>query len=104
MLMSLFSQSGYEGGAHMAEETTNPSKAAPRSIIFTCLSTSLAGFFYLVSLLYASGCTSVDCIDDRLTAGTYDSPVLNIFHWAFSKRRIPDGPDTSYLLGWVIFL
>jgi amino acid transporter len=54
--MCLFSFSGYEGGAHMAEETTEATKSAPKGIIMTCVATALTGFTYLLGLLYASGC------------------------------------------------
>jgi amino acid transporter len=56
LLMCLFSFSGYEGGAHMAEETTNASISAPRGIILTCIANALTGFTYILGLLYASGC------------------------------------------------
>lgn len=53
LLMCLFSSSGYEGGAHMAEETKNASSSAPKGIILTCIATSITGFVYLLGLLYA---------------------------------------------------
>lgn len=58
--MSLFSFSGYEAGAHMAEETTNASKSAPYGILFTCIATALTGFTYILGLLYT--CQNVDLI------------------------------------------
>ena len=53
LLMCLFSFAGYEGGAHMAEETKNASKSAPRGIILTCLVTGVTGLLYIGGLLYA---------------------------------------------------
>jgi amino acid transporter len=53
LLMCLFSFSGYEGGAHMAEETKNAAASAPRGIVMTCIATSLTGVVYIVGLLYA---------------------------------------------------
>lgn len=53
MLMSLFSFTGYEGGAHMAEETKNASSSAPKGIVLTCLVTALTGLVYIAGLLYA---------------------------------------------------
>jgi amino acid transporter len=43
MLSILFSFSGYEASGHMAEETTDSVKAAPRGLIRTCVATALAG-------------------------------------------------------------
>lgn len=51
--MCLFAFSGYEGGAHMAEETVNATISAPKGIIYTCIASALTGFFYIVGLLYA---------------------------------------------------
>jgi amino acid transporter len=53
LLMCLFSFSGYEAGAHMAEETKNASASAPRGILLTCIVTALTGFTYIIGLLYA---------------------------------------------------
>jgi len=53
LLMCLFSFAGYEGGAHMAEETKNASASAPRGIILTCLVTGVTGLLYITGLLYA---------------------------------------------------
>ena len=60
LLMSLFSLSGYEGGAHMAEETTNASISAPKGIILTCIATATTGLTHILGLLYAS--QSVDLV------------------------------------------
>lgn len=51
--MCLFSFSGYEGGAHMAEETKNASSSAPWGIIYTCLASAITGIIYLTGLLYS---------------------------------------------------
>jgi amino acid transporter len=53
LLMCLFSFSGYEGGAHMAEETKNAAASAPRGLVLTCIATACTGFIYICGLLYA---------------------------------------------------
>lgn len=53
-LMSLFSFSGYEAGAHMAEETTKASTTAPKGILYTCIATAITGFVYILGLLYTA--------------------------------------------------
>lgn len=53
LLMCLFSSSGYEGGAHMAEETKNASSSAPKGIVLTTIATAITGLIYLIGLLYA---------------------------------------------------
>jgi amino acid transporter len=53
LLMCLFSFSGYEGGAHMAEETKNAASSAPRGIVLTCIVTAFTGLVYIIGLLYA---------------------------------------------------
>ena len=79
LLMCLFSFSGYEGGAHMAEETTNASVSAPRGIVMTCIANALTGFTYILGLLYASGCMDIDCIDNVIIGGNSANPTVNIF-------------------------
>lgn len=53
LLGSLFAFSGYEAGAHMAEETTNASKSAPWGIVLTCVMVAVVGFMYILGLLYS---------------------------------------------------
>jgi len=53
LLLCLFSFAGYEGGAHMAEETKNASSSAPKGIILTCIVTGITGLVYIAGLLYA---------------------------------------------------
>jgi len=80
LLMCLFSFAGYEGGAHMAEETKNASKSAPRGIILTCVVTGLTGLLYITGLLYA-------CQDkiDIYFEGESDYPIVNLFVTAFTS-------------------
>ncbi|CAF4125640.1 unnamed protein product [Adineta steineri] len=53
ILSTLFSFSGYEAGAHLAEETKHASRAVPRSLVGTCLCGAIGGFIYLLALLFA---------------------------------------------------
>lgn len=53
-LCALYSFSGYEAAGQMAEETTDPSVAVPKGIIYTVIATSITGFIYIYGLLYAS--------------------------------------------------
>jgi hypothetical protein len=50
---SLFSFSGYEAGAHMAEETRNASSSSPWGLVATTVTTSLVGLLYILGLLYS---------------------------------------------------
>lgn len=74
LLMALFSFSGYEAGAHMAEETTHATKSAPLGILYTCIATTFTGFAYLLGLLYAMN----NNIEAALN-GDCDQPVVNVF-------------------------
>ncbi|CAF3691202.1 unnamed protein product [Adineta steineri] len=53
ILSTLFSFSGYEAGAHLAEETKSADRTVPRAIIITCIGSSIVGFIYLFALLFA---------------------------------------------------
>lgn len=79
MLMASFSVSGYEGGAHLAEETKNASVSAPRGIVLTCLAASVTGFVYIIGLLFAMR-GNIDAVND----GPNNQAVVNVFYIAFT--------------------
>lgn len=81
LLMCLFSFSGYEGGAHMAEETKNASESAPKGIIMTCLVTGVTGLVYIAGLLYACQ-NKID-----YEHGESDYAVVNLFVTAFTDDK-----------------
>lgn len=91
LLTALFSFSGYEASAHMAEETHGSRTAAPYGIIFTCFATGIVGFCYLVVLLFVmppidvvlNGATGVAVVDIFLSVG---------------------GPTFGAALSWLIFI
>jgi len=78
LLMCLFSFSGYEGGAHMAEETHNAAASAPRGLIYTCLVTAGTGFVYITGLLFACQNTT------DVFNGESDYAVVNVYIKAFT--------------------
>jgi amino acid transporter len=53
LLLPLFAFSGYDGPAHMAEETIGSRQAAPMGIVYTVMATGISGFVLLVALLFA---------------------------------------------------
>lgn len=66
ILFSAYSFTGYEAGAHMAEETHNASQSAPRGILYTCVLTAITGFIYILGLLYAIQ-DNISAVDDGIT-------------------------------------
>eukprot|EP00455_Lapot_gusevi_P044400 TRINITY_DN553_c0_g2_i6.p1 TRINITY_DN553_c0_g2~~TRINITY_DN553_c0_g2_i6.p1 ORF type:complete len:382 (+),score=64.56 TRINITY_DN553_c0_g2_i6:133-1278(+) len=79
LLFSLFSFSGYEAGAHMAEETHNSRSSAPWGIVATCISTALTGIVYILGLLFAA-----PNLDD-ITADPNSLSVVNIYRQCAGK-------------------
>ena len=73
LLASMFSFSGYEASAHLAEETKGSRKAASYGIINTCYATGIAGFSYLLILLFLTGNITT------VLNGPTDEPVVNVF-------------------------
>jgi amino acid transporter len=53
-LSALYSLVGYEAAGHMAEETVNAGKSVPCGILYTIIGTSVCGFIYIISLLFAT--------------------------------------------------
>ena len=88
LLSALWSFSGYEASAHMAEETANARKNAPAGILYTCLATGLGGATLLAALLF---CTrDIDAIlndddDSTYIAGGIDGNMT------FNSTTIPGG-------------
>jgi amino acid transporter len=66
ILFSAYSFTGYEAGAHMAEETTNASSSAPKGILYTCILTAITGFVYILGLLYAMQ-DNIEGVDNGVT-------------------------------------
>lgn len=50
---ALFAFTGYEAGAHMAEETVNARQAAPRGVVATVACCAIFGFMYIIGLIFA---------------------------------------------------
>jgi amino acid transporter len=50
MLAPIWTISGYDVAAHVAEETHDPARNVPRAMIWSTWASLLLGFFYLVSL------------------------------------------------------
>ena len=105
LLTSLFSFSGYEAGAHMAEETTNASKSAPLGIIYTCLATAVTGFVYILGLLYSSRDIShiLNGVDAPQDDGNGVEAIVNVFTVAFTnaddtKTNLPGALAMTSLL------
>ena len=57
LLYACFSFSGYEAGAHMAEETRNASTSSPWGVVATCCTVAALGYIYIIGLMY--GTTSI---------------------------------------------
>jgi len=53
LLTALFSFSGYEAGAHMAEETCDARKSAPKGIVTSVIAGIFSGLIYIICLLFA---------------------------------------------------
>ncbi|CAF1531101.1 unnamed protein product, partial [Adineta ricciae] len=73
ILSTLFSFSGYEAGAHLAEETQSAGKAAPHGIVGTCICSAIVGFVYLLALLFA-----IPNVTNFMEVNNYDEMNLSI--------------------------
>lgn len=73
LLTSIFSFTGYEASAHMAEETTNSRIVAPRGIILTCFATGLGGLILILAMLYSTPDV------EYILNGPTESAAVNVF-------------------------
>ena len=96
MVGALFSFSGYEAGAHLAEETRGARRSAPIGIVLTCIISAVVGFWYLLGILYnlpprLSSSTSSSSVSSTDAAPTFstdvnilssDNPVITVYYIA----------------------
>ena len=97
MTAALFSFSGYEASAHMAEETSNSSESAPNGIIYTVFATGIGGVALLLGLLFASTNIPVALSDDDTNTPSADTgnAAVNVFILA-------TGPRWGETLAWMV--
>ncbi|CAF0949281.1 unnamed protein product [Adineta steineri] len=73
ILSTLFIFSGYEAGAHLAEETRGATRAAPRSIVGTCVCSAIFGIVYLLALLFV-----IPDVTTFMSANSGDNETINL--------------------------
>ena len=91
LLAALYSFSGYEASAHMAEETTSARTSAPLGIIWTCFASGCGGLVLLLCLLFAT-----DDVDAAVHGET-DNGAINVFLRAC-------GHDGGAFLAWLVVI
>ena len=76
MLTTLFSFSGYEASAHMAEETHDSETSAPMGLIVTCIGTAVFGFVLIVPMLFAMPPLSIALYGQDGSFDGYDGDIF----------------------------
>jgi len=113
LLTTLFAFSGYDAGGHIAEETQNPHKQAPRGILMTVVIASIIGFCYVLGLLFAipggdinkviEGCeliySNITGNTTQICTSTSSSgfALMNLFEYAI-------GPTGGFILTVLVML
>jgi len=81
--IAMFSFSGFEASAHMAEETHCSAVAAPTGLIYTVFATGFGGFAYVLALLYATNnfslITTTEKPDDDSSQFLTSNAAVNVF-------------------------
>ena len=83
LLTALYGFSGYEGGAHLAEETNDANIAAPKGIIYSCLLSFITGLLFNLAILYGTQGNINQVIN-----GQRDHALVNIFSMVFSGNSL----------------
>ncbi len=86
LLQAGWTFTGYDASAHVSEETHDPSRNAPRGIVFSVVVSALAGWVMLVAVTLAIG-------DLELTA-SQDNPFLHVLKTSM--------PGVGSALAWVV--
>jgi len=97
LLFSMFSFSGYEASAHLAEETTSATTAAPWGILSTGIATGICGLALILPLLY-----SMKDVQSAIDADFKGSnAVVEIIYQATSSKAVSSG--FAWMLVIIIF-
>lgn len=76
-LMAQFTMTGYDGSAHVSEETMDPHRSAPKGIIYSILISFVVGWAYMFALLFA--------ISDYTAIVNDPFPISQIFLFTTGK-------------------
>jgi amino acid transporter len=87
LLMAQYTYTGYDASAHVAEETKNASRAAPRGIVLSVLVSVIGGFILLYSITASITDKSEDGLA-KLAASDTGLPPAQIFLDALGSPTI----------------
>ena len=90
-LFPLFGFVGYDGPAHLAEETKGSKLAAPFGIIYTVIATGISGFVLILALLY-----SVQDISDAINGSSGNAAIQII--------KQTSGDDVAHIFSWLLVI
>ena len=99
LLQSLFAFSGYEAGAHMAEETRNAAVSSPWGLIATTACTAVVGFIYIVGVSFASTST-MPLSYAKWAATNTDDPDLSVGEYLWTAI---DNVSSADSIAYVFF-
>ncbi|KXZ54383.1 hypothetical protein GPECTOR_5g461 [Gonium pectorale] len=86
LLLPAYSFTGYDGPAHMSEETTNASLAAPWGILLGVLFMIFMGWTWVLSLLFCTSDYNHVLGEGDVPSEADGDPVAQIFWNAFKQR------------------
>ena len=82
LLYSLFAFTGFDAGGQLAEETQDPSRAAPIGMLVTCIATALIGFTMTVALLFATVDIGAILYNPYVGLTGANQPIVALFYYA----------------------
>jgi choline transport protein len=91
-LAPAFALAGTDGVVHMAEETHSPRKNIPRAMIWSIFINSMAGFAYIVVILYSI--TDPDAVVKTKTG----TPIVEVFYQATRNPRATTAMTCSVII------
>ncbi|GIL66299.1 hypothetical protein Vafri_19898 [Volvox africanus] len=86
LLLPAYSFTGYDGPAHMSEESTNASLAAPWGIILGVVFMIFVGWSWVLSLLFCVSNLKQVLGSDEIPSQADGDPIAQIFWNAFKQR------------------
>jgi len=89
LLYALFAFTGFDAGCQLAEETQDPSRAAPLGMIGCCLCTAVLGLILTVSLLFGTVDVAALLNNPYVGVDAANQPVVALFYYVGGRAGGP---------------
>lgn len=98
MLMSQFTITGFDACAHMSEETKGPDKSAPIAIVMAISASAVAGFAYILAILFSIQSTD-NISPENILSGPANGYYVGQIFWDVFEAKYSHGGGAIVMMG-----